>query len=227
MMKETNGGFCVYCGALEQLTKDHIPPKCLFPRPRAPQITVAACNLCNQSFKKDDEHFAIAMTASAYIEHPSACQVWERSLRPMVLRGRGLRRMLSQNILENDVVTPAGVYVPDRRFIRFKKDRIDRVISRIVRGLLWHHYQVRPASDTEFEIYKDPSLNEQLADLINSITNLSWVGDDIFRYRHSLIEDDPNGSLWCFQFYKCNEFLVLVIGRSFIEQWTHSSVRQT
>lgn len=205
----------MYCGSLEALTKDHVPPRCLFPKPRATQITVPACNRCNQSFKKDDEYFAMALAVEAYVEHPSAFQTWEQSLRPMILRGPGLKRMLRRSILESDVVTPAGVYLPDRKAILFKKDRIKRVVSRMVRGLLWHHYQVKPACDTVFEIYKDPPMNEQIADLINSMTKLSWLGDDICRYRHSLIEGDPDGSIWCFQFYGCTEFLALVLGRTF------------
>lgn len=213
--QEINRGSCVYCGSLEALTKDHVPPRCLFPKPRATQITVPACNRCNQSFKKDDEYFAMALAVEAYVEHPSAFQTWEQSVRPMILRGPGLKRMLSQSILESDVVTPAGVYLPDRKAILFKKDRIKRVVSRMVRGLLWHHYQVKPAGDTAFEIYKDPPMNEQIADLINSMTKLSWLGDDICRYRHSLIEGDPDGSIWCFQFYGCTEFLALVLGRTF------------
>lgn len=213
--QEAINNSCVYCGSREALTKDHVPPKCLFPKPRGSQITVPSCDSCNQSFKKDDEYFAMAVAVEAYVEHPSAFRVWEQSLRPMILKGPGLRRMLSQSILEADVTTPAGVYLPDRQAILFKKGRIKRVVSRIARGLLWHHYQVRPAADAVFEIYKDPKLNEHIADLINSMTQLSWGGDDIFRYRHSLVEDDPNGSIWFLQFYGCSIFYVLVLGRAF------------
>ena len=203
-------GSCIYCGTSDGLTKDHVPPKCLFPKPRGPQITVPACMACNQSFKKDDEYFAMAVAVEAYVDHPSALQVWEQSLRPMILQGQGLQRMLSDSILEGEVVTPAGVHLPDRRAIRFKKNRILRVVARIVRGLLWHHYKVKPSANAVFEIHRNPTLNNQIADFINSMTRLSWVGDDIFRYRHSLVEGDPDGSIWCLQFYCYSELLVLV-----------------
>lgn len=224
MEKETLDINCTYCGISGELTRDHVPPKCLFPKPRAPQITVPACKTCNQNFQKDDEYFAIAMVAPAYSTHEGAIKVWEQNLLPIVSRGGGFRRMLSQNILEDNVITPAGIFLPEHRFIRFEKERINSVITRIVRGLLWHHYQAKPSIDTKFVIYKDPPLNIQIADLINSITNLSWIGDDIFRYRHSPADGDPNGSIWCLQFYGCNEFLVLSIGRSFFELWNNSDV---
>lgn len=220
-------GSCIYCGSLDGLTKDHVPPKRLFPKPRGPQVTVPACNTCNQSFKKDDEYFAMAVALEAYVEHPSAFQVWEQSLRPMILRGQGLKRMLSQNILENNVVTPAGVYLPDRKAIRFRKDRILRVVTRIVRGLIWNHYKVKPTADTVIEIHRNPTLNEHTANLINSMTQLSWLGDDIFRYRHSLAEEELDSSLWCLQFYGHTEFLVLVLGRSCTAPSTNPSALES
>ena len=135
--------------------------------------------------------------------------------------------MLSQNILENNVVTPAGVYLPDRKAIRFRKDRILRVVTRIVRGLIWNHYKVKPTADTVIEIHRNPTLNEHTANLINSMTQLSWLGDDIFRYRHSLAEEELDSSLWCLQFYGHTEFLVLVLGRSCTAPSTNPSALES
>lgn len=216
-------GSCIYCGTSGALTKDHVPPKCLFPKPRGPQITVPACKACNQSFKKDDEYFAMAIAVESYVDHPSAFQVWEQSLRPMILQGQGLRRMLSASILDGDVVTPTGVYLPDRKAIRFKKSRILRVVKRIVRGLLWHHYKVRPSEEAVFEVHRNPTLNDPIANFINSMTQLSWIGDDIFRYRHSLVAGDPDGSIWCLQFYGHSELIVLVFGKASTSSTTNSS----
>ena len=105
----------------------------------------------------------MAVAVEAYVDHPSAFQVWEQSLRPMILQGQGLRRMLSDSILEGEVVTPAGVHLPDRRAIRFKKNRILRVVARIVRGLLWHHYKVKPSANAVFEIHRNPTMKNPAA----------------------------------------------------------------
>src|SRR5262245_822652 len=50
---------CVYCGKLRKLTRDHIPPKNLFPRPRPRLITVPCCTPCNEEASKDDEYFRL------------------------------------------------------------------------------------------------------------------------------------------------------------------------
>lgn len=205
---------CIYCGSSDNLTSDHVPPKCLFPKPRGPQITVPACRTCNQSYQKDDEYFAMATTVEAYIDHPVAFQVWEQNLRPMILKGQGLRRMLGDSILDGNITTLAGVHLPDRKGMRFKKSRIVRVVERIIRGLLWHHYGTKPSERSVFEVYRNPNFNDQIADLINSMTQLSSIGDDIFRYRHALIDGDPDGSVWCLQFYNYSEWLTIVSGNT-------------
>ncbi len=156
----------------------------------------------------------MATTVEAYIDHPVAFQVWEQNLRPMILKGQGLRRMLGDSILDGNITTLAGVHLPDRKGMRFKKSRIVRVVERIIRGLLWHHYGTKPSERSVFEVYRNPNFNDQIADLINSMTQLSSIGDDIFRYRHALIDGDPDGSVWCLQFYNYSEWLTIVSGNT-------------
>ena len=47
----------MYCGAEDDITADHVPPKLLLGKPYPKNlITVPACKTCNQSFQKDDEY---------------------------------------------------------------------------------------------------------------------------------------------------------------------------
>lgn len=209
---------CIYCGKDNgPLTRDHVPPKCLFPKPRAEMITVPACLECNKSYEKDDVLFAVATCVDAYIDHPQATRAWETSLRPLIRKSPGFRAMLSSNLLPGRVRTPGGVYLPDRRAIRFSKARVTRVVERIVRGLLWHHYKMIVDGETEFEVYRNPSVDPEVAEIINSYTASSWIGGDIFRYRHGLATDGPDSSIWAMQFYACSEYMVVVQGKSFRE----------
>jgi len=69
---------CIYCGARDNLTDDHVPPKALFPEPRPSDlITVPACLQCNKSYEKDDEYFRIAVLAQIEPDRdPGAARIW-------------------------------------------------------------------------------------------------------------------------------------------------------
>src|SRR5208283_2514674 len=55
-------GECLYCGRVRPLTRDDVPPKNLFPKPRPSNlITVPSCQKCNQSFMLDDEYFRLVI----------------------------------------------------------------------------------------------------------------------------------------------------------------------
>ena len=48
---------CSFCGKQGVITKDHIPPKCLFPQPLPNNlITVKACPSCNGGSSNDDQY---------------------------------------------------------------------------------------------------------------------------------------------------------------------------
>lgn len=55
-------GECLYCGELRELTSDHVPPRCLFSKPRPALVTVPCCRDCNREFGKYDEYFRLAIT---------------------------------------------------------------------------------------------------------------------------------------------------------------------
>lgn len=78
---------CIYCGSVELIIRDHVPPKCMFPRPKPlDTVTVPACRQCNTSYQMDDEHFTVAMAAVAYPDDADAIQVWQSMIRPMLRR---------------------------------------------------------------------------------------------------------------------------------------------
>ena len=60
-MKDT----CTYCGGVAG-SRDHIPPKNLFPKPRTNDlISVPSCVGCNKAFSKDDEYLRFVLTMRA------------------------------------------------------------------------------------------------------------------------------------------------------------------
>jgi hypothetical protein len=164
----------------------------------------------------DDEHFTVAMAAEAYPENPAAVQVWQSTIRPMLRRSSGFRTMLSQGIVPGPVRTPAGIVLPNRRAINFSAPRIGRVVERIVRGLLWHHYRILTTASTEILVYRGQDVPFEVAQIINTSTTSSWIGGSIFQYRHGVARDGRDSSIWALQFYTRADFIAIVKGDSFM-----------
>ena len=78
---------CVYCGLEEpdirDRTRDHIPPRNLFPEPRLSDlITVPSCRSCNETASMDDEFFLIMVAGRLDAhDHPQAQKVLESIIR--------------------------------------------------------------------------------------------------------------------------------------------------
>jgi hypothetical protein len=166
------------------------------------------------------------MGAQGYAEDPEAARVWTSIIRPLLARSPGLRTMLSQQIIDGPVQTPAGIVLPDRIAIRFSAPRIVRVVRRIVRGLLWHHYRHVPASNIELVVFQEQIVHPEVADTLNTRTVLSGVGDTIFRYRHGVASDAPDTSVWALQFYAQTQFIIIVQGESFVSAERESRVTE-
>ena len=133
--------------------------------------------------------------------------------------GRRPSKNAVSNLGRAELRTPAGLVIGRRIAIPFDKVRVDRVVKRIVQGLLWHHYQSRPI-DARFEIHFNPDLNLlPLPEFMNA-TTLSSIGENAFRYRHGVTTGDPNSSIWGLQFYGHTHFIVLVLSNSLAEEFS-------
>ena len=60
--------WCYLCRATENLTRDHVPPENLFPKPKPSNlITVPCCKTCNEGFSKLDEQFRAFVSSAANV----------------------------------------------------------------------------------------------------------------------------------------------------------------
>ena len=137
---------CVFCGRRGKLSKDHVPPKCLFPKgSRSGLITVPACPQCNLSSSGDDEYLRLVLVTNRDSEvHPAV-----RSLRPTVLRSlikptkRGFAAAFWSSIRDLDIFSPGGIYLCTAKGFQMDSDRVHRIVAKIVQGLFWYEYEQR------------------------------------------------------------------------------------
>ncbi len=106
--------------------------------------------------------------------------------------------------------TPAGLIVGQTPGFRIDWPRVQRVVERTVRGLLWHHFKAVPAADAETRTYYNPDVTP-LVEMLTTDLALTGIGGDVFRYRYGQTNDVPGYSAWWLCFYGQTTFLTLIV----------------
>lgn len=136
-------GICTYCGKTGSVTRDHVPPKSLFPKPRPSSlVSVPSCRACNVGASKDDEYFRLNLSIRETDVRPVAKAIADDAIRGLA-RGRStaFRTTFLRGVREVDLVSKAGIYLGRGGTYNVNLKRLNSVAKRIVRGLYLHHYK--------------------------------------------------------------------------------------
>lgn len=208
---------CIYCGAPDPTDRDHAPPLCLFPTRPKDAITVPSCRRCNESHGRDDERVRNLLTSLASTESHPAIQGELSGRRDRALnrdltnlRGKHVEHLLD-SIMPVEVRTPASLHLGGGLAFNLDQPVLDRFLSRLTRGLLWHEINVL-ARDCEIEWKIAPSRSDldamppEQSVFLLSLNRRSSVGGDVFRYA-GYVRRGRASSLWLFGFYEGVEFI--------------------
>ena len=202
---------CIYCGERSATTRDHVPPKCLFPKPRPDNLTsVPACASCNRNASRDEEYFlAVLMLTEAGITDAGKT-IWS-TLRRMYSRPRGLKFTIAASIEHIPEFTPSGIFFGQRLSVRHDDERFRLVVTKIVKGLYWFEYgQMFPkGARVHYKFLLTGA--ERKAALkympVSKSGTKTWPG--VFEYRHNRVAERPEGSIWLFLFYGVAHFWIV------------------
>jgi hypothetical protein len=189
-------GECVYCGEQRELTRDHVPPRCLFSKPGPSElITVPCCTHCNGDFQQHDEYFRIAITTG--IDREKFPKENADSVRAINKLARPASLRFARSLLET--------YDAKSAQITIDRQRIELVRYRITRGLFFHHKNVRMPQHIGFvfrELTENVKTNVEGRDRIERLAaDLTTIGPGTFRYAHeALFRPDPFGTFWLMRF---------------------------
>ena len=126
---------CYLCASLENLTRDHVPPRGFFPPPLPSNlITVPCCNSCNHGYSLDDEAVRLWLSA-AYGASKAGEWILEHKASKKTPK---LIDALLTSIEEVKLLTVEHGEVDVERY-EVPSDRIERFVIRVTKGLLTHH----------------------------------------------------------------------------------------
>ena len=213
--KRNKIGICSICGEEGELTREHIPPKGIFVKPRPKKtITVFSCNKCNQDTKLDDEYFRFWVTMGA---HPNSKlgAVWkEKVIGSSFKRSPALLKKIQDDhkiLLEHHANTPLKTYeneiVPDGLLYRcymVDAERIERVACKIVKGLYFYHFSEPLPDNIELTVSNEPIHLDILVNIIKARKGMVGGEDGEFIYWFKFDDVEPYFSRWVLFFYLQN-----------------------
>jgi hypothetical protein len=214
---------CVYCGAGGKLTRDHVPPKGIFPKPRPSNLVVIpACSKCNQGNSKDDEYFRLALNVREELSsHPAVQKGQPAVLRSLLDANKpGMRQSFLNNIRFVEQVTPSGIFIKNQFALQTDTNRLRNVVKRTMRGLFYYHkkhrlpemYDVLVCDEENFVQWPD-SERAKFDPIINALKgqNPVTIGEGVFSYCFGYNRDDPDSTYWIFTFYERASYLGLTL----------------
>ena len=183
------------------------------PKP-ADLITVPGCKPCNVGFARDDEYVRNIVAAGAY-EAPGLSQLWAKVLRAFERRPK-MRAATLRSLTRVRFRSRAGLDLGAVPALLVEPQRLDRVLTRIIRGLFWHEYGATLPADARFTIGTDPDLlrlsAEECAELRRryGAGGQRVVGGGAFEYLRGCALDDPRASMWSLTFFGQINFAIFV-----------------
>jgi hypothetical protein len=198
---------CYVCGEAltpENRSKDHVPPKGIFPRPfPANLITVSCCRNCNESYSKDEEFFRLIATLGIN-RTPEAEALYEQRTLPNTIKKSKLKNEIAHMMATSDIqwAEVNGVMTPVS-IMRVPTAPLKTVAGKVARGLIAHLHPALATHRLHLDTYMPSSgkLLEVFAFLAEDLTELR-IGGSAFHAYHGVCADAPSVGVWLMTFHQ-------------------------
>jgi len=191
---------CALCGVNEATTRDHVPPRAIFPKPRPALVTVPACLPCNLKGSKHDEAFRVYLSLHVGIDSEASSSLFTDGALRTLSHNQRLRDVIVGGARKVRVMTPAGIYAGTATGVLWDSKAHDAVIERTLRGLYYHHYEGILGGRAKIKVQWIRSIPNDIATVMKD-SPLVRIGDGQFSYRRVIAADQPLSTIWLFSFY--------------------------
>jgi len=203
---------CYLCGKPGADTKDHIPPRGIFPKELKGQlITVAAHKSCNEMYSADDELFR-NVTIMASHRSPEGLKAWNEQVVSSWKKNKGARLALISRVLPAWMRDPLG-RMTRREALTLEESVVRREVDRWTRGLFYHRFKEPFPSDIPVQVEKlqPPEISLKSLDkiMISNGVVPSWIHVEpgVFSYLFGPAHDDKHTMIALFVFFNTEVYM--------------------
>jgi len=193
------GELCALCGVNQASTRDHVPPKAIFPKPRPTLITVPACFECNNSASDLDDLFKVYLSMHTAENNDIARQLFTEKTVRTLRRNQNLLRRIHNESRRVPVRNIQGE-LESRLGVLWDSNVHTKVIERTIRGLYFHHSGSSLPSDSELKVQWLKGVPEEVVPML-PLCKEHVIGENQVVYKYAIAPEDPRHSLWLFEFY--------------------------
>ena len=193
---------CAICGIREATTRDHVPPKGIFLKPRPTNlITVPACVICNNHSSYVDQQFLVDLGVHVGYQGGEGERFFTEHTLKTLSKNRKLHRNIVNKIRPVNLTTPSGIVYEKAYAGEWNSEVHIKVMERIVRGLYYHHFSEILGLRSTVKTHFFQSLSDELVRISNDWNLYSFgSGDVVYKYARAT-QDSKTASVWLFQFY--------------------------
>lgn len=199
-----NPKICVICGSQVSTTRDHIPPKGIFCKPRPDNlISVPACTKCNNGVSKLDERFKVNLGLHVGASNGKSGESFHTSALRTQEKNRKLRNEILSKLEPAYLATESGIIHSRGYRIRWDSEAHDLIVERTIRGLYYHHFNEILGDRVHIKVYWFRKLTPELIETSNDWRTYTFGKGEV-TYRYGRANDSPLNSIWLFQFYEAH-----------------------
>ena len=199
---------CYLCNSTVNLTKDHIPPKNLFPSPKPTDlITVWCCKKCNEKFSLIDESFRV-FTSSVINRSKSGEWIWSNKVmessfkRSPKLKQATIKSLVPLQAEINGIkIQETGMTYPVKKTKEY--------LVRLTKGFTKHFNPEINYSLANFKI-SNIIPNQQIVDMLYKKFFYVEKGEGVFRMWRMFVKNMGTKSVWVYVFYDGLMFMIEV-----------------
>lgn len=190
---------CVLCGVNIASTRDHVPPKTIFPKPRPNLITVPACFDCNNSASDMDDLFKVYLSMHAAENNDIARRLFTEKTTRTLRHNESLLRRIHKESKRISIKNEQGK-LESRLGVLWDSKAHNEVIGRTIRGLYFHHSGKPMPSDCELKVQWLRGVPEEIVPKL-PLMEEHVIGENQVVYKFAISPEEPRHSLWLFEFY--------------------------
>lgn len=202
---------CAYCGLAPAVEAEHVIARCIIPKPRPTMITVPACGTCNDQKNLDDEQLRDMLVMDIENEgHATTGGAMKGKLIRAIERRQSdfVRQARGKSIYE-ERRTVSGISLGHASRAHTDPERINQILSWIVRGLLFKETGNRLPADCIFKAGKVylGHHDEAIAQLLGMGGMKGPAIQPSFESFYLIAEGDPTVSRWILRFFNVHAWV--------------------